>query len=143
VDPAAIPDLLQGHALIDYIDHEVVRPGARGDHLRAVHHRYAKFLRVMLLSGMRPSEVSNLHVHHLHLPPTGWGMAKVWGGTVAPGAHWTDSGSRFDDGAQKWRDRDAPPRSVPLAPELVAILRDYIQIGSATLACLLMSVATH
>jgi integrase len=126
VDPAAIPDLLQGHALIDYIDGEVTAPGGHGDYIRAVRHRYATFLRVMLLSGMRPSEASNLNVSHLYLPSTGWGTAKVWGGTVAPGAQWTDTGSRFDDGAQKWRDRDAPPRSVPLAPELVAILRDYI-----------------
>jgi hypothetical protein len=62
VDPAAIPDLLQGHALIDYIDGEVTAPGGHGDYIRAVRHRYATFLRVMLLSGMRPSEASNLNV---------------------------------------------------------------------------------
>jgi hypothetical protein len=104
VDSAVVPDLQQVEALIAYIDHEIVRPGARGDYLRAVHHHYATFLRVMLLSGMRPSEVSNLHVHHLHLPPTGWGMAKVWGGTVVAGSHRTDTGARYDDSGQKWRD---------------------------------------
>jgi hypothetical protein len=43
MDPAAIPDLLQGHALIDYIDGEVTAPGGHGDYIRAVRHRYATF----------------------------------------------------------------------------------------------------
>ncbi|HTV12013.1 MAG TPA: tyrosine-type recombinase/integrase [Acidimicrobiales bacterium] len=126
VDPAATPDLRQAHALIDHIDKQgkVPRASARK---RETCHRYATFLTVVLLSGMRPSEVRNLQVNHLDLPPQDWGTARVWGGTVAPGGHWTDTGNRFDDGSQKWRDPDAPPRSVPLSPELVTILRDHIK----------------
>jgi integrase len=128
VDPAVVPDLRQAQALIDYVDDEIVTAGGRGDRIRTIRHRYATFLRVILLSGMRPSEVSNLHVHNLHLPVADWGRAKVWGGTVVAGAHWTDTGARYDDSAQKWRDPDAPPRLVPLPPALVALLRDYIRV---------------
>lgn len=127
VDPSAIPDLRQAEALLNYIEYGGIdREGAEKRH-QAARRRYAALLRLILLTGLRPSEASHLHLSHLKLPNAGWGEAKVWGGTVAPGAHWTGTGSRFHDGAQKWRDPDAPPRVVPIPPEAVSMLSQYIE----------------
>lgn len=88
--------------------------------------RYPTFFLVILLSGLRPSEVALLHEVDLHLPESGWGSIKVWGGTVVAGRRYTETDRQWADQDQKWRDASAPPRTVPIPPRLVAALREFI-----------------
>lgn len=116
VEREALPSLRQA---LDFCE-RIRRHGRQG-------RRYAVFFLVILLAGLRPSEVALLHDVDLHLPDSGWGRIKVWGGTVVAGRRYTESDEAWADQDQKWRDPDAPPRSVPIPPRLVAELRAFLE----------------
>lgn len=85
------------------------------------------WLSCILYAGMRPEEVSQLHLSEMTLPSDGsYGEARVHGGTVNAGKRYSNSGTAYDRQGQKWRHVDAAPRQVPLPPELVSIIRDHI-----------------
>ena len=96
--------------------------GAAGHETR----RHIAWYAIQLLAGLRPCEAADVYETDLDLPETGWGELRVWGGTVAPGAAYSNSGTHWDDEGQKWRDKDEPARRVPLSPIAVCILRHHI-----------------
>ena len=81
---------------------------------------------VLWLAGLRPSEATHLRVKHLTLPDEGWGRLQATGASVEVGARWTDSGDRNDQKGLKWR-RNGDTRDVPIPPELVGILKKYVE----------------
>lgn len=94
--------------------------------------RYAVSFLVILLAGLRPSEVALLHNVDLYLPERGWGHVNVWGGTVVAGRRYTDTDRAWADQDQKWRTPEAEARKVPIPARLVAELRAYLtEFGTA------------
>ncbi|WP_336205440.1 hypothetical protein [Nonomuraea sp. LPB2021202275-12-8] len=84
------------------------------------------FFYVMLLGGLRPSEVLALTIDGCELPAHGWGRLTLTGAAPDVGSLWTDSGERHEQKGLKHRATSAV-RIVPIPPELVAILRAYLQ----------------
>jgi integrase len=86
---------------------------------------------VLWLAGLRPSEATHLRVKHLTLPDEGWGGLQAAGASVEVGSRWTDSGERNDQKGLKWR-RNGNIRNVPVPPELVGILKKYVEEKNLT-----------
>jgi integrase len=91
----------------------------RGRHLRA-------FFACMYFAGLRPGEVKALCQAGCHLPETGWGRLTLSKSSPQANKRWTDSGEAFDHRGLKHRAQD-DIRSVPIPPELVAMLREHIE----------------
>jgi integrase len=87
--------------------------------------RYVAFFAVMYFAALRPEEAVNLHKHNLSLPTAGWGELAIDRATPDTGRQWTDSGRQRDERQLKHRGR-GEVRTVPCAPELVAILREHL-----------------
>jgi integrase len=83
------------------------------------------FFNVMLFAGLRPSEVLALTIDGCELPARGWGKLTLTGAAPDVGELWTDDGERHQKKGLKHRAATAV-RIVPIPPELVAILRDYL-----------------
>jgi integrase len=109
VRTATLPTLPVARATIDrLVNHQ---PGSRA---------YRVIAYTMLLAGMRPSEVLALTVEQLELPEAGWGMAYVHQANKDAGPRYTALGEAEGD------TKTSVDRDVPLCPELVAILRDWV-----------------
>ncbi|MGV9309896.1 tyrosine-type recombinase/integrase [Nonomuraea sp. NPDC003727] len=116
IDPAAVASPEQVRELLTAVSYAGWR---RGDRLVA-------FFACMYYAMMRPSEVAALRQHDCTLPERGWGRLMLSGSAPAVGTQWTDSGQVHEHRGLKGRPRKAK-RSVPIPPQLVAILRSHIQ----------------
>jgi integrase len=91
----------------------------RGDRLVA-------FYACLYFAALRPGEALGLRDRDCHLPKTGWGRLTLEKNRPQSGKRWTDSGQAHDERGLKHRAEDEP-RSVPIPPELVALLRRHIE----------------
>jgi hypothetical protein len=62
----------------------------------------------------------------LHLPRQGWGSLRLSETRPRVGSSWTDDGASHDKRGLKWRPARAV-RTVPIPPELVALLRWHLE----------------
>jgi len=96
----------------------------RGRHLRG-------FFACLYFAGLRPAEALGLRAHDCHMPESGWGRVTLVRSHPQTNKRWTDSGKTHDDRGLKHR-ADTDTRSVPIPPELVAILRCHlVEFGTA------------
>ena len=77
------------------------------------------------LAGLRPSEVFGLETTDLWLPPEGWGALVVDETRVPQYLRWALDGDLEYDLPKSPNSE----RTVPIPPQLVSILRDYIETG--------------
>lgn len=82
---------------------------------------------VAYYAGLRPSEVVMLRAEAIHLPQRGWGRIEV-----------TEADVSFDEPGEP----KTGPRSVPIPPVLVGILRDWVEEHSLTGQALLFRTRT-
>lgn len=75
-------------------------------------HTYQVMTAVAYYGGLRPSEVVMLRTNALHLPDSGWGRIEV-----------TEADVSFDEPGEP----KTGPRTVPIPPQLVEILRTWIK----------------
>jgi len=94
------------------------RNGRRGERLYA-------FFACLYLAALRPAEALGLRQRDCYLPDESWGVLTVERSRPAAGKRYTDSGEVHDDRGLKHRG-ETETRSVPIPPELVAILREHI-----------------
>ena len=78
---------------------------------------YRVMTAVAYYAGLRPSEVVMLRVRSTELPADGWGRLDV-----------TEADISFDEPGEP----KTGPRSVPIPPVLVAMLRDWVQQNGLT-----------
>ncbi|MET8126565.1 tyrosine-type recombinase/integrase, partial [Streptomyces sp. NPDC005231] len=114
LDPATVPDPRQALALLDAVRTQ----SARGRRLVA-------FFGCMYYAAARPAEVIGLCVEDCDLPRRGWGVLRLRETRPRSGSAWTDSGTAHDRRGLKHRPRRAV-RTVPIPPDLVALLRWHI-----------------
>ncbi|WP_405389189.1 tyrosine-type recombinase/integrase [Streptomyces sp. NBC_01102] len=114
LDPATVPDPRQALALLDAVRVQ----SARGRRLVA-------FFGCMYYAAARPAEVIGLSAEDCDLPRRGWGMLRLRETRPRSGSAWTDSGTAHDRRGLKHRPRKAV-RTVPIPPDLVALLRWHI-----------------
>lgn len=96
----------------------------RGRMLRA-------FFACMYFAGMRPAEVLALRRQDCDLPERGWGLLVLTGSRPQANKRWTDSGEAHDARGLKHRAAQ-DTRPVPIPPELVVILREFLaEFGAA------------
>ncbi|SFT30917.1 tyrosine-type recombinase/integrase [Streptomyces sp. ok210] len=114
LDPAAVPDPRQALALLDAVRTQ----SARGRRLVA-------FFGCMYYAAARPAEVIGLCVEDCDLPRRGWGALRLRETRPRSGSAWTDSGTAHDRRGLKHRPRKSV-RTVPIPPDLVALLRWHI-----------------
>ncbi|WP_330320535.1 site-specific integrase [Streptomyces clavifer] len=116
LDPATVPDPRQALALLDAVRTQ----SARGRRLVA-------FFGCMYYAAARPAEVIGLCISDCDLPRRGWGALRLRETRPRSGAAWTDSGTSHDRRGLKHRPRKAV-RSVPIPPDLVALLRWHVTV---------------
>jgi integrase len=91
--------------------------------------RLVAFFALIYYAGLRPEEATNLRRRNVTLPELGarqqWGELTLEAASTNAGAAWTDSGAAREERALKQRP-DGQTRSVPIAPPLVAILRNHL-----------------
>ncbi|WP_103517789.1 tyrosine-type recombinase/integrase [Streptomyces sp. SM10] len=114
LDPATVPDPRQALALLNAVRTQ----SARGRRLVA-------FFGCMYYAAARPAEVIGLCISDCDLPRRGWGALRLRETRPRSGAAWTDSGTSHDRRGLKHRPRKAV-RSVPIPPDLVALLRWHV-----------------
>ncbi|MEU8944023.1 site-specific integrase [Streptomyces sp. NPDC048489] len=114
LDPASVPDPRQAVALLGAVHGQ----SARGRHLVA-------FFGCMYYAAARPAEVIGLRAQDCALPRRGWGVLHLRETRPRSGAAWTDSGEAHDKRGLKHRPRRAV-RTVPIPPDLVALLRWHV-----------------
>jgi integrase len=85
-------------------------------------HTYHVLSALVYFGGLRPSEAMVIDVSDITLPPTddSWGEARVWRADKNAGAAYASLGEEPND------TKTGDERTVPLVPELVAILRPFI-----------------
>ncbi|RKN05497.1 tyrosine-type recombinase/integrase [Streptomyces radicis] len=115
VDPATVPNPEQVRAQLRAVGQQ----GSRGRRLVA-------FLGCVYYAGARPAEVVGLKLSQCTLPRRGWGRLRLQETRPRSGRAWTDSGQAHDRRGLKKRSRKTV-RSVPIPPELVAMLRWHIE----------------
>jgi integrase len=81
----------------------------------------------MYYAMLRPSEAVSLRHDDCHLPADGWGVIEFSETHSAAGRDWTDEGAVHEARAPKGGPKNAV-RRVPIPPELVALLREHIDI---------------
>lgn len=114
VDPAQARELL---IAVSYV-------GRRGTTKRG--ERLVAFFACLYFAALRPGEALGLREMDCYLPDAGWGRLTLEKSRPQSGKRWTDSGQAHDERGLKHR-ADDEPRSVPIPPELVAILRDHVK----------------
>ncbi|EGG46664.1 integrase [Streptomyces griseoaurantiacus M045] len=114
LDPASVPDPRQALALLDAVRTQ----SARGRRLVA-------FFGCMYYAAARPAEVIGLRLQDCDLPRRGWGTLQLRETRPRSGSAWTDSGEAHDRRGLKHRPRKAV-RTVPIPPDLVALLRWHV-----------------
>jgi integrase len=94
-----------------------------GQHLEA-------FFGCMYYAGLRPGEVVALGKANVSLPASGWGELALNLSDPATASQWTDDGERRR--RQLKHRAQAEVRFVPIAPQLVALLRGHLdRFGTA------------
>ncbi|MDM4784289.1 MULTISPECIES: tyrosine-type recombinase/integrase [unclassified Micromonospora] len=88
--------------------------------------RLVAFFACLYFAALRPAEALALREQDCDLPEKGWGRLTLAKSRPQAGKRWTDSGEVHDDRGLKHRAEDEP-RSVPIPPALVAILRAHIE----------------
>jgi hypothetical protein len=93
--------------------------------------RFTAFYGCMFWAMMRPSEVAGLTVGGCHLPVQGWGRLTFDTASPSVGRAFTDEGTVHEHRGLKGRTKGRPgtrkpPRSLPIPPELVTLLRDHL-----------------
>jgi integrase len=115
VDRRVVVNPSQARALLDAVR---AHGGPSGPALVA-------FFGCMYFAALRPEEAVELREQDCSLPANGWGELLLSGSAPWAGRAWTDNGSRRDPRQLKHRaKRDTRP--VPVAPELVTILREHL-----------------
>lgn len=114
VDPACVPDPRKAAALLSSVREQ----GARGKHLLA-------FFGCIYYAAARPGELIGLRAQDCTLPRRGWGLLRLRESRARSGTAWTDTGEAHDRRGLKHRPRKTV-RTVPIPPELVAMLRWHI-----------------
>ena len=85
----------------------------------------------MYYAALRPAEAVALRRHDCYLPETGWGRLTLAKSRPEVNRRWTDTASAHDERGLKHRHaRDS--RTVPIPPELVAILRQHVDTFGVT-----------
>ncbi|MFB4276922.1 tyrosine-type recombinase/integrase [Nonomuraea sp. MTCD27] len=79
----------------------------------------------MYFGGLRPAEAAGLRQKDCRRPEKGWGLLTLEKTRPQSNRRFTDSGQAHDERGLKHRDLKHT-RTVPIPPELVAILRDHI-----------------
>jgi integrase len=115
VDRRVVASPAQARALLAAVRAQ----GPRGQHLEA-------FFGCLYYAAMRPSEVVSLRESDCHLPARGWGRIDLAASEPRAGRGWTDDGAAREARGLKHR-AEHEMRSVPIPPELVALLRAHIQ----------------
>jgi len=114
LDPACVPDPGQAAKLLEGVRDQ----SARGRRLVA-------FFGCMYYAAARPAEVIGLRLQDCDLPRRGWGTLRLRETRPRSGSAWTDSREPHDKRGLKHRPRKAV-RTVPIPPELVALLRWHV-----------------
>ena len=115
VNPRQARELLTA---VTYVGQQRRGPLARGQRLMAL---YA----CLYFAALRPAEAVGLRIQDCYLPETGWGRLTLEKSRPEVNRRWTDTGSAHDERGLKHRAADET-RTVPIPPELVAILRTHI-----------------
>lgn len=114
VDPRVVINPDQARRFLD----AVYAQGPWGERLIA-------FFGCMYYAALRPEEVIDLRRDHLvSLPTSGWGEMRLTHSEPRSGTRWTNSGKSRERRALKHR-AVGETRSVPIHPELVALLRNH------------------
>jgi integrase len=114
VDPRVVINPDQARRFLDAVHAQ----GPRGERLVA-------FFGCMYYAALRPEEVIDLRRDHLvSLPTAGWGEMRLTHSEPRSGTRWTESGKSRERRALKHRPA-GETRSVPIHPELVALLRNH------------------
>jgi len=95
-------------ALASVVTHQ---PGSRGIHV---------LLSLVYFAGLRPSDAHGLYVEDLALPKQGWGSARILRAYTGIGEAWGDEHELEGD------TKTSVNHDVPLHPDLVEVLREYI-----------------
>jgi len=116
VDPRTVVNSDQARRLLA----AVVSQGPRGE-------RMAGFFGCMYYAALRPEEAVDLRRENLvSLPDQGWGEMVLTNSEPRSGSHWTDNGTVRQRRELKHR-APGETRSVPIHPELVALLRNHLK----------------
>jgi integrase len=91
----------------------------RGAHLEA-------FYACLYYAALRPSEAVMLREADLHLPARGWGRIDLAASASRAGRAWTDHGTARQERGLKHR-AACETRTIPIPPDLVALLRAHIR----------------
>ena len=122
VNPRQARELLTA---VTYVGQQRRGPRGRGQRLMAL---YA----CLYFAALRPAEAVGLRIQDCYLPETGWGRLTLEKSRPEVNRRWTDTGSAHGERGLKHRAADET-RTVPIPPELVAILRTHIgTFGVAT-----------
>jgi integrase len=115
VDPRAVVNSAQARRFLD----AVARTGPRGE-------RMVAFFGCMYYAALRPEEAVDLRRDNLvALPDDGWGEMLLTHSEPGSGSNWTDNGLARQRRELKHR-APGETRTVPVHPELVALLREHI-----------------
>ncbi|MFG1748594.1 tyrosine-type recombinase/integrase [Streptosporangium sandarakinum] len=115
VDPRTVINIEQARRFLT----AVRRNSQRGERMEA-------FFGCMYYAALRPEEVVDLRRTHLHsLPEEGWGEMRLTNAEPRAGSRWTNSGKPRERRGLKHR-AEGDTRSVPIHPELVALLRAHL-----------------
>jgi integrase len=98
--------------------------GPRGQHLEA-------FFGCLYYAALRPSEAVALREADCHLPARGWGRIDLAGSEPRAGRDWTDHGTARQARCLKHR-ADGEMRSIPIPPELIALLSAHLKTYGTT-----------
>jgi len=93
--------------------------GDRGQHLEA-------FYACLYYAALRPSEAVMLRESDLYLPKKGWGRIVLAASASRAGTAWTDHGTARQERGLKHRAAHET-RTIPIPPELAALLRAHIK----------------
>ncbi|MEU3597970.1 site-specific integrase [Streptomyces sp. NPDC006798] len=88
---------------------------------------YQAFFATLCYAGLRPEEAVALRVSDATLPEEGWGEFIVHEAQPEVGSGWTDTGEVHEERDLKGR-AEGDTRTVPIHPDLVALLRGIIQL---------------
>ena len=122
VDPRVVVNADQARRFLTAVS----SVGPRGE-------RMVAFFGCMYYAALRPEEASELRRSNLtSLPDYGWGEMTLTNSEPRSGSNWTDDGTVRQRSALKHR-APGETRTVPIHPELVALLRNHLkEYGTGT-----------
>ncbi len=99
--------------------------------LNGIGPRLVAFFACLYYAALRPSEAAALRKQDCVLPDEGWGRLELSRTAPHAGSAWTDDQSTREERGLKRRAKNAS-RSVPIPPQLVALLRKHLdEFGTA------------